>query len=99
MDSGDSVHFFLIGFGVVIGIIIISFILRKRKKVAITLSMALLAGYVGYYAYFPTMQENTHAERYRLLEAYLSKTKHIRKNSSQSPQSTTRLEIESVSLM
>ncbi len=74
MDSGDSVHFFLIGFGIVIGIIIISFILRKRKKVAITLSLALLAGYVGYYAYFPTMQENTHAERYRLLEAYLSKT-------------------------
>ena len=74
MRSGELISFMLLGVGVFTVILFIFFILRKRKKLAILLTIPLLIGYVSYYMFFPTIQENTHAKRYQQLEAYLSTT-------------------------
>lgn len=74
MNAGDNIYFFLLGIGVLTVIGIIGFMLRKGKKTAITVSLALVVGYISYYTYFPTLQEHRHAERYQQLEAYLETT-------------------------
>lgn len=74
MNAGDNIYFFLIAIGVLTVISIVGFMLRKRKKAAIMVSLVLVACYIGYYAYFPTLQEQRHAERYQQLEAYLETT-------------------------
>ena len=74
MRPGEMISFMLLGIGLLIVILFIFFILRKRKKLAVALTIPLLIGYVSYYMFFPTIQENTHAKRYQQLEAYLSTT-------------------------
>jgi len=74
MRPGDLISFMLLGIGVLIVILFIFFILRKRKKLAIVLTIPLIISYCGYFIFFPTIQENTHAKRYQQLEAYLSTT-------------------------
>ena len=74
MRPGELISFMLFGIGILIVILFIFFILRKRKKLAIGLTIPLVIGYVGYYILFPTLQENTHAKRYQQLEDYLSTT-------------------------
>lgn len=74
MNAGDNIYFFLIAIGVLTVIGIVGFMLRKRKNAAIMVSLALVAGYIGYYIYFPTLQEQRHAECYQQLEAYLETT-------------------------
>ena len=74
MRPGELISFMGLGIGVFIVILFIFFILRKRKKLAIALTMLLIIGYVSYFIFFPTIQENTHAKRYQQLEAYLSTT-------------------------
>lgn len=74
MRPGEMISFILLGIGLLIVVLFIFFILRKRKKLAIALTIPLLIGYVSYYMFFPTIQENTHAKRYQQLEAYLSTT-------------------------
>lgn len=53
-------------------IIVIWFIFRRRKKTAIVLSSVLVIGYVGYYTYYPTLKENTHAKRFEHVNSYLA---------------------------
>ena len=74
MRPGELISFIGLGIVVLIVILFICFILRKRKKLAIALTMPLIIGYVSYFIFFPTIQENTHAKRYQQLEDYLSTT-------------------------
>ncbi|MFF5996082.1 hypothetical protein AAGS61_15220 [Lysinibacillus sp. KU-BSD001] len=74
MSPGENIYFSLLGFGVLMAIMIIWLILRKRKKLVIGITSALIMGYASYYLYYPTLKVNTHAERYQQLEAYLEKT-------------------------
>lgn len=43
-------------------------------KVVVAIGGLLLLALVGYYTYFPTLQENRHAANYERLDAYLQKT-------------------------
>ena len=74
MRPGELISFMGLGIVVFIVILFICFILRKRKKLAIALTIPLIIGYVSYFIFFPTIQENTHAKRYQQIEAYLSTT-------------------------
>ena len=74
MRPGDLISFMLLGIGVLIVILFICFILRKRKKLAVALTIPLIISYVSYFIFFPTIQENTHAKRYQQIKAYLSIT-------------------------
>ena len=74
MRPSEVISFMLLGIGILIVNLFIWFILRKRKKLAIALTIPLIIGYVSYFIFFPTIQENTHAKRYQQLEAYLSTT-------------------------
>ena len=74
MRPGEMISFMLLGIIVFIVILFIFFILRKRKKLAIALTIPLMIGYVSTCVFFPILQENTHAKRYQQLKTYLSTT-------------------------
>lgn len=74
MKPGEMISFMLLGICVVFVILFICFIFRKWKKLSIALTLPLIIGYIGYFIFFPTIQENTHAKRYQQVEAYLSTT-------------------------
>jgi len=71
---GELISFMGLGIVVFIVILFIFFILCKRKKLAIALTIPLIISYVSYFIFFPTIQENTHAKRHQQLEDYLSAT-------------------------
>lgn len=72
MRTSDLVSLLWIGSAVFIVYVILWFVLKKRKKWAIVLPGILLIAYSGYVFYYPTMQKNTHAERYDQLTEFLS---------------------------
>ncbi|MCG7345472.1 hypothetical protein MHZ92_15145 [Sporosarcina sp. ACRSL] len=72
MKPGELIYFLLIGVIVLAVILVIWLVLRKRKKWAVVLSSVLVIGYAGYFFYYPTLQVNTHAERYEQVVNYLA---------------------------
>ncbi|WP_153732769.1 hypothetical protein [Sporosarcina obsidiansis] len=74
MNPGELIMYLLIGMALAVVILLNWLILRKRKKLAITLTGLLVIGYVGSYLYYPTLKTNTHANRYEQVIEYLSET-------------------------
>ena len=72
MSPGENIYFFLIGVPVVAAIMLIWFIFRKRKRLAIVFTSVLVIGYIGYYAYYPTLNMNKHAKGYGQVVHYLT---------------------------
>lgn len=72
MSPGENIYFFLIGVPVVAAIMLIWFIFRKRKRLAIVFTSVLVIGYIGYYAYYPTLKMNKHAKGYGQVVYYLT---------------------------
>ena len=71
MNPSESISFLLFG---LLGLVIIAvtwFVFRKRKKWAIAVTALLVIGYIGYYAYYPTLKMNTHAAKYDQITEYL----------------------------
>ncbi|WP_010096937.1 hypothetical protein [Ornithinibacillus scapharcae] len=71
MSPSELIYFLIIGLILLLVLIVIGFILRKRKKWMITLMTLVVLCYVGYYVYFFTSQVNIHAERYEIVTEYL----------------------------
>ena len=78
MSPGELIYFFAIGFVVIVASIVLWFIFRRRKKLAITLASMLVIGYIGYFLYYPTLKTNTHTEAYETVSKYLEKAIQIR---------------------
>ena len=74
MSPGELIYFFAIGFVVIVASIVLWFIFRRRKKLAITLASMLVIGYIGYFLYYPTLKTNTHTEAYETVSEYLEKS-------------------------
>lgn len=74
LNPAENIYFFLLGIGVLFSTIVICFLFRKRKKIAVSISIAFVLGFAGYYMYYPTIKVNTHAERYQQIQAYLEET-------------------------
>ena len=72
MRPVDLVTLLSIGSAVLFVCVILWFVLKRRRKWAIFLSGILLIAYSGYVFYYPTLQKNTHKERYGQLTEYLS---------------------------
>lgn len=71
MSPGELIYFSTIGFVVIVVNIVLWFIFRKRKNVAITLTTILGLGFIGYVLYFPAMKTNKHSEAYEIVSDYL----------------------------
>ncbi len=71
MNLGETITFLFIGLAVLLAVGIIWFLFRKQKKWAIGLTSLLVAGYVGYYVYYPYLQVSVHAEKYEQVSEYL----------------------------
>lgn len=74
MSPGELIYFLAIGFVVIAASIVLWFIFRKRKKLAIMLASILVIGYIGYLLYYPTLKTNTHTEAYETVGEYLGKS-------------------------
>ena len=74
MKPGDLI--FLIGIAVIISIaaIIILIILRNRKKIARIIVSIIVSSYIVFFAIYPTIRSNIHAQLYDELEEYLQNT-------------------------
>ena len=72
MSPSENIYFILIGVPVVAAIMFIWFICRKRKRLAIVFTSVLVIGYIGYYAYYPTLKMNKHAKGYEQVVHYLT---------------------------
>lgn len=74
MKPGDLI--FLIGIAVIISIavIIILIILRNRKKIARIIVNIIVSSYIVFFAIYPTIRSNIHAQLYDELEEYLQNT-------------------------
>lgn len=72
MNPGELIYFSMIGFILLMAMVIIWFVFRKKKRLAMTLIGVLMVGYISYYFYFPTLKVNTHEKRYAQMTAYLS---------------------------
>lgn len=74
MKPGDLI--FLIGIAVIISIavIIILIILRNRKKIARINVNIIVSSYIFFFAIYPTIRSNIHAQLYDELEEYLQNT-------------------------
>lgn len=74
MKPGDLI--FLIGIAVIISIavIIILIILRNRKKIARIIVSIIVSSYIVFFATYPTIRSNIHAQLYDELEEYLQNT-------------------------
>ncbi|HSJ38143.1 MAG TPA: hypothetical protein VK945_07995 [Planococcus sp. (in: firmicutes)] len=72
MNPGDLIVYLLFGFLLLIIIAVAWFVFRKRKKWAMAVTAFLIIGYIGYYAYFPTLQENIHEAKYEQVTEYLA---------------------------
>lgn len=73
MSPGELIYFSTIGFIVIVTSIVLWFIFRKRKNIAIILPTILFLGFIGYVLYFPTMKINKHSESYEIVSDYLDK--------------------------
>lgn len=73
MSPGELIYFSTIGFVVIVASIVLWFIFRKRKNIAIILPTILVLGFIGYVLYFPTMKTIKHSEAYEIVSDYLDK--------------------------
>lgn len=73
MSPGELIYFSAIGFVVIAASIVLWFIFRKRKSLAITLASILVVGYIGYILYYPILKMHTHSEAYKKVSDYLEK--------------------------
>lgn len=71
MNLSETITFLFIGLAVLLAVGIVWFLFRKRKKWAIGLTSLLVAGYIGYYVYYPYLQVSVHAEKYEQVSEYL----------------------------
>jgi len=64
---------FLIGIAAIISIavVIILIIFQKRKKIARIIVSIIVSSYIVFFAIYPTIQSNIHAQLYDELEEYL----------------------------
>lgn len=74
MKPSELIYFMALGIVVLLVIAILFFILRKNKKLAMIVAAPFAVLYVGYYLYYPTLQENIHSARFEQLQAYLQAT-------------------------
>ncbi|WP_301108332.1 hypothetical protein [Sporosarcina sp.] len=79
MNPSELIYFFMIGIPVFTLAILLWFIFRRRKNIAVVLTAILLIGYISYILYYPTMKMHTHAERYEQVTDYLTKNYPERK--------------------
>lgn len=71
MKPSELIDFLLLGMVLLLVIAAAWYIFRKRKKWAIAITAVLIAGYIGYYFYFPTLKATTHAAKYEEIIDYL----------------------------
>lgn len=74
MNPAELIYFMLLAGVCFIVLLVIWFIFRKRKKVAIVLTCVVVISYIGYYLYFPTLKEQEHAKKYEQVQTYLAAT-------------------------
>ena len=74
MHPGDLL--FLIGIAIIvlIAVVITLIIFRKRRKMARIIVSIIVGSYIVFFAIYPTIRSNIHAQRYDELEEYLQNT-------------------------
>lgn len=73
MMPGDLIGFLFIGACMLVVIVIVALVFRKRKKIALIISVLLLIGYGIYFFAFPSIQASKHQKSYVVLSDYLQK--------------------------
>lgn len=73
MSLVELIYFFAIAFVVIVASIVLWFIFRKRRKLAITLTSLLVLGYIGGFLFYPTLKMNMHTKGYEIVIEFLEK--------------------------
>ncbi|WP_445477418.1 hypothetical protein ACULLL_12885 [Lysinibacillus irui] len=74
MKPGDLIFLICIAVIISIAAIIILIILRNRKKIARIIVSIIVSSYIVFFAIYPTIRSNIHAQLYDELEEYLQNT-------------------------
>lgn len=71
MNPGEVIIFMMLAFGTCLVIAVSWFLLRKRKKWALAVTVILIVIFMSAYMYYPTYREVMHDKRYEQLLIYL----------------------------
>ncbi|MER2000324.1 MAG: hypothetical protein ABS882_11135, partial [Lysinibacillus sp.] len=74
MRPGELIGFMMLCTVAFIVFCICLFIFRRRMIVAGGIGIVLVLALIGYYLYFPTLQEKRYEENYKVLKDYLEET-------------------------
>lgn len=71
MRPAESINFAIAGVLVLLFVIVTWFIFKKKKRIAISISVLLVTGFAAVYFYFPVYKAHEHADRFDVMMTYL----------------------------
>lgn len=72
MRPDEIIYFMMLAGLALIVIVILCFVLRKRKLILLFSSLAIIACYISYFLLYPSIEERKHTQARAHLDAYLA---------------------------